>query len=180
MGEWSPVISFILAECDACPLPLAKAEYGDVQLAKVLRESSPPESLFPNARNPAAAYSALLLLLGYWEESHDLIDEDETPEGCYLHAIVHRVEPNPGNSAYWFRQVGEHPLFAQLRPRAQQILNENPVPDWQLKNEWDPYLFNRWCEEARNSLGGAKRKAALAIQRAEWDLLFAWCAAPVG
>ncbi|HZS53190.1 MAG TPA: hypothetical protein VFA65_02205 [Bryobacteraceae bacterium] len=178
MQQWPPVISSILDEYSGRPLPLTRSNDCNIELARALRKSSTPAALFPNARNAQAAYSALLLLLGYWEESHDLIDEDQTPEGCYLHAIVHRVEPNPANSAYWLRQVGQHPLFPEVRLNAQEILKKDPVPGWQLKPDWDPYLFNSWCEEARRSPKSEKEKVASKIQRAEWDLLFPWCASP--
>lgn len=178
MREWNPVVSSILTQCSNRLIPLTRSEDCDVESFLALRENSSTEVLFPNARNPEAAYSALLLLLGCWRESHDLIDDDERPDGCYVHAIVHRIEPDAGNSAYWFRRVGQHPLFAQLYQRVQEIFEQTPVSGWQLKSAWDPYLFNQWCEEARRSRGTNKEKAALAIQRAEWDLLFAWCASP--
>jgi hypothetical protein len=76
--------------------------------------------------------------------------------------------------------VGQHPVFEQLHRRAREILQRLPARGWELKPKWDPYLFNEWCEEARQAPGSSKEKAALAIQQAEWELLFAWCAAPVG
>jgi hypothetical protein len=175
MGKWNPAVSAVLVKCADRPLPLTQSADCAADTAAELQRHS-PEALFPNARNAEAAYSALLLLLGCWKESHDLTNDDESPEGCYLHAIIHRMEPSPGNSAYWLRQVGEHPLFPQLHQRAQEILIRDPVPGWQLKPVWDAYLFNQWCDEARNSPGSEKEKTALAIQRAEWDLLFPWCA----
>jgi hypothetical protein len=180
MQRWHPVVSSILTEYSGRPLPLIRSDDCNGQLARTLRENSAPEALFPDARNAQAAFSALLLLLGCWEESHDLIDEDQTPEGCYLHAIVHRIEPNPANSAYWLRQVGHHPLFPEVHRRTQEILEKDLVPRWQLKPDWDPYLFNSWCEEARRFPGSIKEKVALKIQQAEWDLLFPWCASPHG
>lgn len=175
MSQWNPVVAAVLEKCSGRLLPLTQSPDADTATATMLQQHS-PASLFPNALNAEAAYSALLLLLGNWEKSHDLTNDDETPEGCYLHAIIHRMEPNPGNSAYWLRQLGQHPLFPEVRERAEEILNSNRVPGWQLKPSWDPFLFNDWCEEARRSPGSEKEKAALAIQRAEWDLLFPWCA----
>jgi hypothetical protein len=179
MQQWNPIVSSVLAECSGRLLPLTRSDDCNIELALALREASPPEALFPNARNAEAAYSALLLLLGCWEASHDLTNDDETPEGCYLHAIIHRMEPNPGNAAYWLRQLGNHPLFPEVHQHAQEILEPDPVADWQLKSAWDPFLFNQWCEEARQLPATKKEKVALAIQRAEWDLLFSWCASAI-
>lgn len=158
-------------------LPLTRSHHEcDSEEAVRLSRRSPQES-FPNARNADAAQAALLLLHGCWEASHNLIDDNETAEGRYVHAIVHRIEPDAGNSAYWFRQFGEHPVFRPLHQRVQQILQEHPVAGWELKPAWDPYLFNEWCEEARRAPGSDKETVALAIQQAEWELLFAWCTA---
>jgi hypothetical protein len=160
-------------------LPLTRSPESDSGDAVRLKRQSPQES-FPNARNPEAAHAALLLLHGCWEASHNLIDDNETPEGCYVHAIVHRIEPDIGNSGYWFRRVGQHSIFSDIHERAKQFLNETPIRGWTLKPSWDPYLFNQWCEEARRAPGSDKEKVARAIQQAEFDLLYAWCAAPRG
>ncbi|MBV8895777.1 MAG: hypothetical protein JO051_04645 [Acidobacteriaceae bacterium] len=175
MPQWNAVVSAVLEKCSGRVLPLTQSADADAATAALLEQHS-PEALFANARNAEAAYSALLLLLGFWEKSHDLTNDDETPEGCYLHAIIHRMEPNPGNSAYWLRQLGRHSLFPELRVQAEEILKRNGVAGWQLKPAWDPFLFNDWCDEARALPGSMKEKAAVLIQRAEWDLLFPWCA----
>lgn len=178
MRPRNALVADLLDRCANRVLPLTQSNDRDAESVAELKKHSPDE-LFPDARNPEPAYSALLLLLGDFECSHDLTNDDESPEGCYLHAIIHRMEPNPANSAYWLRQLGQHPLFPQVRERAQQILAEHPVPGWQLQPDWDPFLFNKWCEQASHAPGTEEEKAALAIQRAEWDLLFAWCAEPV-
>ena len=134
-----------------------------------------PSFLFPGARAAEAAVSGLLLLAGCWEESHESSQDISSREGSYWHAIVHRIEPDASNSAYWFRRVGEHPTFAKLHRRASEILKRRASP-WKLKSAWDPFLFIEWCDEARRAPGSEKEQAALEMQRAEWDLLFAWCA----
>ncbi|HEX4750824.1 MAG TPA: hypothetical protein VH302_14885 [Bryobacteraceae bacterium] len=156
-------------------MPLTQSAERDDEALMDLQAHS-PETLFPDARNAEVAYSALLLRLGAWQASHDLTNDDESPEGCFLHAIIHRMEPNPANSAYWWRQLGQHPAFRQLHSRAQAVLSEHSVPDWKLKATWDPLLFNMWCEQAQRSPGTEREKAALAIQQAEWELLFNWSA----
>ena len=157
-------------------LPLTRD--GSCNRDEAARIQSPsPLLLFPNARAPGAAVSAVLLLLGCWDESHALSQEIASSEGSYWHAIAHRLEPDSSNSAYWFRRVGKHPIFAELHRRASGILERSDLA-WKLKAAWDPFLFIDWCDEVRQIPGSDKEQAALEIQGAEWDLLFEWCALP--
>jgi hypothetical protein len=134
--------------------------------------------LFPDARYPQEALSGLLLRLNRWEASHELSQDLNTAEGSYWHGIAHRLEPDYGNASYWFRRVGRHAIFPRLQAAAAQILVEQSTP-WKLKEHWDPFLFVAWCEEVNRTADPSKLKAAIAIQKAEWELLFEWCAAPI-
>lgn len=113
-------------------------------------------TLFPNSRAPEAALAGLYLYFGCWAKAHEIAQDVETPDASYWHAIVHRQEPDAGNSSYWFRQVGEHAIFRQLAHAA-------GVP------HWDPFEFIRQCERAA--------PGAIELQRTEWQLLFDHCAA---
>lgn len=155
-------------------LPLTRAEFiVHPQLRAIERE--PAATLFPGARDADAALSGLLLLLGGWEQSHELSQDNSSPEGSYWHAIAHRIEPDSANSGYWFRRVGRHPIFAELYERASTILAQHNPSGWKLKSAWDPFLFINWCDEARRERGGELQSVAIAIQQAEWRLLFDWC-----
>jgi hypothetical protein len=136
--------------------------------------------LFPCARHPEAALSGLLLLLGCWNASHHISQDIHSPEGSYWHGVAHRMEPDSFNAGYWFRRVGRHPIFPKLHAQGEEILNREERNGhklhWQLKSSWDPFLFIDWCDEARAEPGTASEKAALAIGKAEWQLLFEWCA----
>lgn len=138
-------------------------------------QSMSPGLLFPGARAPEAAVSGLLLLLGCWDESHKVSQDLASPEGSYWHAIAHRIEPDSSNAGYWFRRVGEHPIFTELHRRAVGILGRRHT-SWKLKPAWDPSLFIDWCEQARKAPGTESERLALEIQRTEWELLFDWCA----
>ena len=174
-----PVGAVLLKQADTV-LPLTRSPQDrNGEDAQKLR-AIPVSELFPEARQPEAALSGLLLLLNCWDASHGISQDIHSPEGSYWHGIAHRIEPDSTNAGYWFRRVGQHPIFLQLRAQAQEILNRQEQDThklhWQLKSSWDPFLFIDWCDEAREQPGMAGEKAALAIQKAEWWLLFEWCA----
>ncbi|HWC96454.1 MAG TPA: hypothetical protein VG456_06890 [Candidatus Sulfopaludibacter sp.] len=114
--------------------------------ALALLKTTSARQLFPHARAPEAALAGLYLRCGAWNEAHEIAQDIATPEGSYWHALVHRAEPDESNAAYWFRQTGRHPIFAELANAAH-------------KPTWDPF-----------SVSDPE------IQRLEWQLLFDYCA----
>ena len=75
---------------------------------------------------PDLVRAGLFLHLGCWKEAHEVAQDIDTQDGSYWHAIVHRLEPDASNAAYWFRRVGSHPTFPALRARAA----ESRLPHW--------------------------------------------------
>lgn len=43
---------------------------------------------------------------GDWEAAHRIVQDDESPLGCWAHAIVHLMEGDLDNAGYWFRRAG--------------------------------------------------------------------------
>jgi hypothetical protein len=154
-------------------LPLTASELQPQTLPNRLM-STPAEQLFPDACDAKAALAGFLLMSGHWDLSHQISQDIPSREGSYWHAIAHRLEPDSWNSGYWFKRVGEHPIFTSLHAEASVILSA-ANSKWRLKDVWDPQLFITWCDEARPSVG-AKRTLARQIQQAECNLLFSWCA----
>ncbi|HXS97066.1 MAG TPA: hypothetical protein VN736_20850 [Candidatus Limnocylindrales bacterium] len=136
--------------------------------AEAMRDAA--ESLFERSRAPRAALAGLYLRAGSWKDAHETASGIETPDGSFWHAIVHREEPDPANSAYWFRQTGEHPVFPALAAAASET---GRFPRGAV---WDPYKFIDLCESARKQPGSDLERTCNAIRQAEWELLFDWCA----
>jgi len=108
--------------------------------------------ILPRARAPEAAKAGLYLYFSCLDEAHEIAQGIETAEGSYWHAIMHRQEPDPGNSSYWFGRVGRHPIFPALRERAAEIA---ALYDVTVSDPWDPFAFIEMCERGRRQIGRA-------------------------
>jgi hypothetical protein len=147
------------------------------EAARLAVAARKPAELFPSVRDSAAAMAGLWLYFSCFEEAHQLIDDPKTHEGEFWHAILHRQEPDPGNAAYWFRRVGQHAVYPELAAASKEILREYSDAEFRV-GHWDPFAFVQFCERARLQPGSTQERAAMAIQRAEWQLLFDYCARP--
>ena len=43
---------------------------------------------------------------GEWEKAHAIVQDDESPLGCWLHGIVHLQEGDRDNARYWYERAG--------------------------------------------------------------------------
>ena len=66
----------------------------------------------------------------------------------------------------------------QEAAEAAQIAERYPQLGVRIADPWDPSAFVDLCELARRSPGSELEKMAQEIQRAEWQLLFHYCASP--
>ena len=39
---------------------------------------------------------------GDWDAAHKIVQSDESPEGCWVHGIVHVMEGDLDNARYWY------------------------------------------------------------------------------
>jgi hypothetical protein len=153
-------------------MPLARGTSSSEAAYRRLR-SSDARTLFPAARAPEAALAGLYLYFSCLDDSHEISQGIDTPEGSLWHGILHRQEPDPGNSAYWFRRAGTHAIFPALAAEAAEIGKRYHV---KAPDPWDPVAFIDLCERAARQPGSDLERAALEMQRAEWQLLFDYCA----
>jgi hypothetical protein len=46
-------------------------------------------------------------LAGEWDKSHGLVQPHENDAtACWIHACLHKIEPDEANSRYWYRRSG--------------------------------------------------------------------------
>lgn len=144
-------------------MPLVSPRNADATLTALLRR--PARELFPDAAKPDAAHAGLWLYCGFFDESHTIAQDLKTNDGSYWHGILHRMEPDAWNAGYWFRRVGQHPVFEELRTAALPL-------GYKVGSRWDPLAFIDACHQAPP----AKQQLLEQVQLAEWQLLFHHCA----
>jgi hypothetical protein len=99
-----------------------------------------------------ALLSAALLWQDHLEEAHALAQEISTTTGSFLHAIMHRREPDYNNACYWFHRVGRHESFHAIARSAtpflvkqgEQLLAPKLIPN----GLWNPFAFVDACADA--------------------------------
>ncbi len=46
-----------------------------------------------------------------WEQAHSIAQDEESSDGSWVHAYLHRKEGDLGNASYWYRRA-ERPVFS--------------------------------------------------------------------
>ena len=61
----------------------------------------------PSAGLPRALAALWWDAKGDWAQAHELAQQDEGPEGSWVHAYLHRKEGDQGNATYWYGRAGQ-------------------------------------------------------------------------
>jgi hypothetical protein len=81
-----------------------------------LSHSSPPEKLGP------ALTGLWWDAKGDWNKAHAAAQEDEGPEGSWVHAYLHRKEGDKANAAYWYQRAGKPAAQGPLDDEREEIV----------------------------------------------------------
>ena len=57
-----------------------------------------------------------LALNGGWDEAHRIVQQHDDKVACWIHAVLHRIEGDKGNSEYWYRRAGKE-FETKLTPK---------------------------------------------------------------
>ncbi len=59
---------------------------------------------------------------GNWHKAHSIAQDEETSDGSWVHAYLHRVEGDLGNAGYWYRKAGKPAASGPVEAEWDQIV----------------------------------------------------------
>jgi len=116
-------------------------------------------------------------LLWLWndhlDEAHTEVQNLAGADAAFVHGIMHRREPDAGNSRYWFHRVGAHPVFEALAVQATPVLAAEADLGNRLVRgrRWDPMAFIALVDEALDRPDAPVTRVLEELQRLEMRAL---------
>jgi hypothetical protein len=177
-NTYGPVMAVLLQQARLAPLgPGQPNETCRSRLAQLTVSTAFAHAGVRDADMADCCLAGLWLYHDYLDEGHTICQDIATSSGSYWHAIMHRREGDFGNSGYWFRRVGQHPIFAVLHTEAARLAASEPrsaAAFLTQQQSWDPFAFIDFCEATVKGRTNAE-PLCRAVQQREWELLFDYC-----
>ena len=157
---------------------------GSTRRPGVLSESELTTILNPllfQSKLPAQKGELIRALLLLWHDhldaSHEISQGIENADGSFIHAIMHRREPDAWNSKYWWRRVGSHPAFSEIARRVGELYRSRGAGDLATRllpgGKWDAEAFVDACDAVVNlPVGDEQVRLLREVQRIETEVLF--------
>jgi hypothetical protein len=178
-NEYTAVIRELLAAPKLMPLDAGNPDRAMHPKLEALTADSAfaPHSLH-DPDMARACLAGLWLYHDFLDESHEISQAIDTSTGSYWHGMLHRREPDFGNAKYWFRRVGQHPVFEPLCRAAAELAATGDVHAsarfLATQAAWDPFAFVDLCEACLDRSSPC-RELCRNVQQKEWQLLFDHC-----
>ena len=119
-------------------------------------------------------HALVLVWHDHHDEAHGIVQDMPSTDAAYIHAILHRREPDHFNAKYWFRRAGDHPTFPQLAAKAEAIVRESSdrssISELLLSAGWDACAFVDACENP-GPVSSPRHSTLRKIQQAEFEIL---------
>jgi hypothetical protein len=140
--------------------PMPPLDEGQTQpaLARLLDGGVGDHLIGVSAAQQMACLSGLWLVAGDIHRSHEISQDLPSAEGSFWHGIMHRREGDYGNAKYWFRRVGQHPVFEQIAGHSDG-------------HYADPFDFVDACRDALQSGSVQEVERCEESQWTEWQAL---------
>lgn len=66
-----------------------------------------------------------LLQAGDWDGAHRMIQHYHDPLSCQIHGLLHRIEGDEGNAAYWYQRGGMSTPANSIEQEIERLLALN-------------------------------------------------------
>jgi hypothetical protein len=177
--QYGSTIMALLREAPPCPLDAGEPNAAvESQLSKLTAADLFAGRKIVDRESAEACLSGLWLRHNYLDRSHTISQSLHSTTGSFWHGMMHRREPDYSNAAYWFRRVGEHPVYGELGRQARHIAQASERCSasrlLSASERWDALGFIDLVRHAIHH-GGADLQLGIEIQQCEWDLLFDYC-----
>lgn len=165
-------LTHLLDESTGLPALDSESRSGALSIKAVedlIQQATQDHKLFRDKTDLLKA--ALLLWNDHLHEAHTLAQAIPSPDGSFLHAVMHRREPDYFNSKYWWRRVGTHPSFEALARRAREYVSSGDYKELERTlvptGKWDPFAYVDACEEALRTRNAKQIETLQQLQKLE-------------